>query len=277
MRSAQSSRYGSPSSRDSREPNKSSRLSGIERAAAQPGGLDWPELRVGRQASLGTSVSRKGSTVTNDNWNLYLNELARKNRKYGEVLTLGAIACHYVSDKEIRGMILRQRPKLKEDLKGARNYYYDVRDSIGSFIKNMGVSFNQIDIDLNFGEAYDLKGRVNFNNPKTAYDLPYTKAVMKLRETGEAFTGYDGKKVGIDLSQNRGLYEERKEILGHLASGLKLNTSEVRQDWEPHAVIMLLKPHLTIDQISTISFPHSKDAPTPETILLDPPKVDFIR
>lgn len=267
MRAGSSTRHISSSSRDSREPNSSPKISGQERAASQPGGLNWPELRVGRQADF---------TSPNE-WDLFLNHLGRKNRKYGDALTLGAVACHYVTDKEIRGMILKQRPKLKEDLKEARKFYYEVSDSIGGFIKNMGVSYNQIDLDLNYGEAYDMKGRVNFNNPKSAKDLPYTEATMKLRETGEAFTGYDGSKIGIDLSQNRGLSEERKEILGHLASSLKFDTSEVRQDWEAHAVIFLLKPHFTVDQISTISFPHSKEAPTPNTILLDPPKVDFSR
>lgn len=265
------------SQRHSRVPNASSTETGAERAANQPGGLNWPELRIGRQASLDTNIGSRAYSETNDSWNVYLNELARRNRKFGEVLTLGAVACHYITDKDMRNMILRQRPKYKEDLKSARKYYYEISDNLRGFLKAMGVEYDQLDINTNQSGNYSEAASDSLYVPKSSTGLLHNDALMKLRDGNYALTGYDSNKIGIDLSKNTGLYDERREILSHLKSDLKFDISDVRLDWEPHAVIFVAKPHLTNEQLSTINFPHEKDVQLPRSMIFESPKVDFSR
>lgn len=215
---------------------------GRERASVRPGGYRWPELRVGREAAYGEAYE----------WDLFLNELGNENKRRGKAQVLGEVACHYVTDKEMRSMIFEKYPQTKEDISEAGMIYRQIAKSIVQYIGYAQKVADSVHREGVLGEHPELMGKTYPGFYNELIQQPrWQISELKLRSPeGGAIVGYDGNRYGLDLTLNRFLYEERNDIKNHLKKDLKLDTNLLRNDWEPHATIFFVQPHLRVDDIS---------------------------
>jgi len=240
--------------------SQENRPSGAYRAATQPGGYLWPELRVGRSAPYEEF----------NEWDLFLNRVGKENARKGIPLVLGLVACHYVLDIEMRAMILKRYEQIGHDRKGARNVYREIAKSVNQFIAEA----QRVQRKYVYGEDRGLLGQsVDKDTYQPHCKVPrpsclWEYAEFELPDTDHAsFNSYDGNKIGIDLSAHGALREERAEILQYLKQEERLDTRIVRRDWEPHATIFMVHPHLSAEAVS-FHVPVER----PRTLLLDRPQ-----
>jgi hypothetical protein len=233
------------------------------RAATQPGGFLWPELRIGRRAdweSMSQSV---------DDWNHFLNHSAALNRRVGLARPLSTLEVHYVTDTEIQRMVLAKMPALEKDRIGAEKTYASIRRNLKSFITEIGIVGHTLEW-AELCERPELMGKTHGIDPskifpkRSQFFRAATFATRTIEQNG--IIGYDGNVFGLDLSRQRSLYEERNDIVNFLKTDEGLDTKRfVRGDWEAHATLFQVSPHLRATDMSMIWPPE-----LPEHIELGP-------
>ncbi|HET8709581.1 MAG TPA: hypothetical protein VFL85_04880 [Candidatus Saccharimonadales bacterium] len=231
------------------------------RAAVRPGGYLWPELRVGRQATI------EGA----EDWNHYINLLGRKNRRRGDAVTIGQMACNYVTDTEMRHMIMAKYEHLAGDRSEASRIYRGIRQRVAGLIADRRMEIGSFRLDPgDLDEHFELLGKTQPHHAREFGRCAlYQACELKIRDisTGGVL-GYDGNKFGLDLSDNDFLWQEHHDILAYLRQDEKLDTNQfARSDWSPHATIFKLSPNLAASQFA-MSWPTGM----PLSIDFDAPK-----
>lgn len=223
-----------PSGVHTREIRSETKDQRIERAANRPGGNLWPQLRVGRTALY----------EMEPDWDIFQSKLERMNSRNGHAYTVGRFACHYLTDTEMRTMILDKYDKAVDSRKGAVEIYRGVKRSVQQFIDGeaaMSTAYYK-EVVLS-GDT--LHGTQKNSPRRPSQSQTWVRAQLELRPAlSGAIEIYDGNKWGLDLSLNDALYEERQLILTHLRQEEGLATRHARQDWQPHASIFEVYPHL---------------------------------
>jgi hypothetical protein len=229
------------------------------RAETSPGGLLWPELRIGRRADY-TSMSQSV-----DDWNFYLNHSAALNRRRGLARPLGTLEMHYVTDRELRDMVLAETYGIDRDRRAAIKRYDEIRRHLKDFLCQQDIVGNSQDW-AELCERPDLMGKTHGIDPSRIKRSPRASRSAELVTRSieqSGIIGYDGNVFGLNLSQNRRLYEERNEVLRFLRREEGLETSRyVRKDWEPHATIFEVNPHLRAADLNMVwpqDIPHTID------------------
>ena len=234
---AQAQKDGS-SQRIGRE-SRVNEFSGHQAALRQPGGYFWPEMRIGRDADYSDAY----------HWDYFINALASKNRRRGHAVPLGEVAIHYVTDTEMRSMILAQYPEIRRNIREARKVYRGIARDTRQFLRNREAEQNNLYKSGYIAEGMTAAiGRAATSTYKAADDV-WLPTHMKLGPQGSRYSGYDGNKIGLNLSANRELFTEHAEILHFLDKEIGLDTSPIRKDWEPHATIFHLHPHLPVNGV----------------------------
>ena len=237
--SGHSNQPTSPAATKESFPKEQARL----RALEQPGGYLYPDLRIGRRA-LFSSLD----ALDAPDWHDFLAELDRKNQRRGSAKTLGTIACHYVTDTEMRSMVLAQDDQYRRR-PSALKRYRELQRNLTAFLADMeGTSYRYDPGEL--CERPELMGKAlsaNIGQLAQGRLFRATRLVTKPYDQG-GIDGYDGNVFGLDLSANKNLVEERNKVLRYLRTEEGLDTTKfVRADWSPHATIFKMRPHLTIE------------------------------
>jgi hypothetical protein len=217
------------------------------RAAIQPGGSLWPELRIGRRADF------ESMSQSVDDWNLWLNRAGMLNRRAGLIRALGTIEVHMVTDREMREMVQGQDPSITRDYRKAHKRYDEIRRNFRSFVSSNEAVAHAIDW-AELCERPDLMGHTHKVDPTSLLSSstrPFRKAALAMRPVDQnGVIGYDGNVFGFDLSQNRWLYGERSDSLHFLRTEEGLDTARfTRKDWQPHATIFDVNQHLRADDL----------------------------
>lgn len=239
-----------------------SELTGAEKAAQRPGGLAWPQLRIGRKAN----ISDAGNTEV---WNDYINQLARRNSHRGTINPLGSVACNMVLDTEMRSMIASKYPSVMHDMRQAKQVYREVAKDISTLIGRERRSHDIFIRDVVYRERPDLMGMTTeAGRPDPQANL-WSTGYFDLRPTvATAFGGYDGNKIALDLSANEELYEERRRIVKFLQADLHFDARAIaRADWQPHVTLYRANAQLN----TTNAMPHIPDD-FPHDIALEEPR-----
>lgn len=207
-------------------------LTGAEKAAQRPGGIAWPQLRIGRKAD----IKDEGNAEV---WNDYINQLARRNSHRGTINPLGSVACNMVLDTEMRAMIGGKYPSVMHDIRQAKEVYRSVAKDIGTLIGRERQSYDNYIRDVVYRERPDLMGMTDVVDRPDPQGNLWANGYFDLRPTvATAFGGYDGNKIALDLSANQELYEERQRIVRFLQTDLRLDARAVaRADWQPHLTL----------------------------------------
>jgi hypothetical protein len=209
-----------------------SELTGAEKAAQRPGGIAWPQLRIGRKAD----INDPGNAEV---WDAYINLLARRNSHRGTINPLGSVACNMVLDTEMRTMIGSKYPGTAHDIRKAKEVYRAVAKDIGSLLGRERYAHDAFIKDVVYRERPDLMGMTSEADRPNPQGNLWADGYFDLRPTAStAFGGYDGNKIALDLSANEELYEERRRIIRFLQTDLRFDARTIaRADWQPHVTL----------------------------------------
>lgn len=222
------------------------------RGETSPGGILWPELRIGRRADY-MSMSQ-----TVDDWNFFLNHSAVLNRRRGLARPLGALEVHYVTDLEVRHMVLGETRGIERDRRAAIKRYDEIRRHLKDFLSQQDIVGSSQDW-AELCERPELMGKTHGMDASKIKRSPRASRSIELVTRAidhSGIIGYDGHVLGLNLSQNRRLYDERNDVLRFLRREEGLDTSRyVRKDWEPHATIFEVNRNLRPGDLNMV-WPH---------------------
>ncbi|MFA5003740.1 MAG: hypothetical protein WC498_00460 [Candidatus Saccharimonadales bacterium] len=203
-----------------------------------PGDYRWPELRIARQAIW--------DDPGNGDWDSHLNDLGHQNRRRGKARVLGEVACTYISDQEIRHMLLTDNPDLRHDLQKAKAAYRGLGRRVNQFIHETSRDHLEIEELIGYGERFGVTAsEVAFDRPKQIRGA-WVKSSFSIGH----LDGFGHHQIGIDLSANKELAHERQGIIKYLATEEKLPTNFIDPEWEPHAIIYDVHPHLKAGELA---------------------------
>ncbi len=231
----------------------------------QPESLDdggrWPEVKIQRFVRLGTDSS--------DDWSTYLNYFGRENYGNGEARAIGSAACTFVGGRVLSGMLRDKYPRDHRDRKQVIKLHRKFANGYNDFVGNQTPSFRygeqQVCVDVPFSSIDEM----DLLDQEEPFDKSSKKWKLANFAVRSEFGAFDTVKLGLDLSLNQELYEERIRTLGYIHME-RLDVSTLRSiDWQPH--VSIFRAFSPIGMF-VINHPHEKDAVMPDEITLMPPK-----
>lgn len=203
----------------------------------------WPELRVVREAEIGPMPGVP-------EWDNFLSTLGRENRGKGKAYSLGSIAVTLVSAQELGQMLQAKEPATFRNRRRTLQAFRSMQIRIDSRVdrnEELGLRASRDHFDMvdELRSAQQDEPEALFLDLEEAVcssdDAPVTVPAESLW-TGGYFTCNDLNKysrdgLGVDLSANRALREERSELID-MFQGMGLDTGKMDSKWQPHIVVL---------------------------------------
>lgn len=174
-------------------------------------------------------------------WDEYQKNLGALNQRRGIALGTGQMAIHFVSDVEMRTMILRKYERAVGDRKFAIGVYRDIASRFKDYILTEQ-RFASPRYNLPTQQADSGLYRQRGGHNQEFYEAPHFSPTLV--STRRGLVGYDHNKMGLDLQDNSFLFTERDVIVGYLRREERLNVNLIRPDWSPHVTNFHVKDHL---------------------------------
>lgn len=239
----------------------------------------WPAIGLARETEI------DNNTMVFE-WDEFLNRLGRQYNRIGTVKAFGSISVTYLMATEVGKMVGEKYGQgfyRNED--AARQTLRKVRTDLHDFMHGSSHLASLSQTHLVAMQRAFAKEHADAEADGAIYLEPYSATLsheeqetmahhsfseLTLKVGGMAL--YGSGKVGLDLSQNEILFEERSAIVGHMKS-LGFNTKQhIDPAWKPHATIVRLQDHIAVPSaLPTLEHP--------EALILTAPKVldDSIR
>lgn len=202
----------------------------------------WPELRVVREAEI-------GSMPGVPEWDNYLSMLGRENRGKGKACSLGSIAVTLVSAREFGHMLQAKEPATFKNRRRTLQALRSVQTRIESRIDRNGKRGLRASRD--HFNAFDELRAAQQDEPDALFldleeavassDGPSVAVPAESLWTGGHFTcsglnKYSRDGLGVDLSANEALCEERGELV-EIFNDMGLDTDKMDSKWQPHIIV----------------------------------------
>ncbi|CAN5711419.1 hypothetical protein BH23PAT2_BH23PAT2_05260 [soil metagenome] len=233
----------------------------------------WPEIRIVRETNI-------DDVSSGPDWDHFLSQIGRKNIGKAKAPSLGSVFLTLVSAQEMGRMLQAKNPKAfdgrtettKLMARTAKRFEATVSQNEKTKLDILDNWFLALS-DLRLAQLedpdalfLDLEGRahaVDVDDVQRECAPTTDYAWSPGSFTCGALEKYSRNEMGIDLSGNQELLDERLEIQRYLGS-IGLQTRMMDGSWKPHLTVLQ-----TYDNIGATELYVPK---APEEILLDKPK-----
>lgn len=239
----------------------------------------WPELRIFRQVNIDAAETGY--------WSFFADKLGRKNTGKGRARAVGSWVLVYATAEEMRHMVQEvttSRSKAKEVQRRIAKQFnqqvtqnqkikLDMSDVDNGLIAANRIAEAQAKLDDAIlrdpnGIYFDLEEEVADLRQlsETLYPPTDKKAWDEAKFTVSAITKVGTTRVGLDLSGNRELYDERNFVISFLEEkGFDTSIMQSKdQEWKPH--LTALDTFFEVGRVA-LQYPQER----PNDILLEPP------
>lgn len=239
----------------------------------------WPELRIFRQVKIEASETA--------DWSFFADRLGRHNTGKGRARAVGSWVLVYASAEELRHMVQQvatSRTKAKEvQRRLAKQFNQQVAqnqkmklamaDVDNSLMAENRIVEAQAKLDEAklmdpYGIYFDLEEEVASlrHLSDTLYPSTDKKAWDEAEFAVSAITKVGTTRLGLDLSANRELFDERNFVISFLEDkGLDTSIMQSKdQEWKPHLTAMD-----TFFEVGRVALQYPQDRPN--DILLEAP------
>ena len=237
----------------------------------------WPMAWVGRPAD-----SCEDTQVYE--WDEFLNQLGRDHRQLGRARAMGSVAITYIDGVTVQRMLQDKFDKYNLSPSKAVTIQKTFADNLRGFMQHRefeAVHQSPQTIALQRQKLQRFNSDLDSENNQILNRPSLTQAEEeKLQSTqfGTARLAVNGlslygkNKLGLDLSQNEILYQERSAVLGYLRSE-GYNISRVSRDWKPHAVVFDMFDHIS-SRSQVITYEKYGAEVLPEEVVFFRPNID---
>jgi hypothetical protein len=254
----------------------------------------WPEMRIIRQAN-----TDRGSYHT-DTWREFLDDLGHRNYGKGKAHSLGSLAIVYVPARDMGRMLQEKYPKIYMNRARTIKLQRSLAETVRLFVRDSHAAAYDKETDnlelSNFRVraalgSFSMSNELETDEPLT-YEVPAGRLLAddqdpaeldgfdpdrpgmssnsqiafsdtRLKVTGMDVYGKDG--IGLNLTENEMLYDERSRFIKFLGRDEGLNTRGLNQGWSAHATVFTYEQHINASIIN-----HKLDVPG--RIVFDAPR-----
>lgn len=206
----------------------------------------WPMMRMARFMDIDDMEVYA--------WDEFFNKLGQRNRSLGRARAAGSVALTYISGVDFNKMLLEKYDSFRQSsakaVKLQRQLSAELREfmrsnaaierhnSTGRLVMDHYLSVeNSMGLDTredNFYSAADQVASLDLTpvEEDRLGSCVYAKSTLAVN----GLSLYGRNKLGLDLSTNDQLFNERDQVVSFLrASGF--NTNHISSEWSPHAVV----------------------------------------